>query len=124
MIGVGVAALISIAIPFAMTSAIRSSQAAAGRGDLHAALSDALTAQQLEPYAASPRTQRALVLEQARDYGPARAAIAEATAREPKNWQIWLVRSRIDAEAGHARAAIRDFRRAHALNPLSPATAE
>jgi Tfp pilus assembly protein PilF len=124
MIGVGIAALISIAIPFAMTSSIRSSQSAAGSGNLKAALDDALTAQQLEPYAASPRLQRALVLEQAHDYGLARVAAAQAAAREPTNWQIWLVRSRIDAEAGHPRAAIRDFRRAHALDPLSPATAE
>lgn len=117
------AALIAVAIPFAMTSAIRSSQAAAGRWNLKVALGDALTAQRLEPYAASPRLQEALVLEQAHDYGTASAMIAKATAREPTNWQLWLVRARIDAEAGDARAAVRDFRRAHALNPRSPATA-
>lgn len=118
-----IAALIAIAIPFAMTSAVRSSQAAAGAGNLKAALNDALTAQQLEPYAASPRLQRALVLEQAHDYGSASVAAAQATTREPTNWADWLVRARIDAEAGHPRAAVRDFRRAHELDPLSPATA-
>ncbi len=122
--GTGVAALIAIAIPFAMTSAIRSSQSAVGAGNLKAALNDALTAQRLEPYAASPRLQRALVLEQAHDYAAARVAVGQAAAREPTNWQIWLVRARIDAESGHARAAVRDFRRAHTLDPLSPATAE
>jgi O-antigen ligase len=119
-----VAALIAVAIPFAMTSAIRSSQAAAGAGHLNAALSDALTAQNLEPYAATPRLQQALVLEQAHEYNAARAPVAEAAVREPSNWRIWLIRSRIDAESGHPRAAVRDYRRAHALDPLEPATAE
>ena len=118
------AAMVAIAIPFGMTSAIRSSQAAAGARHLNTALSDALTAQQLEPYAATPRLQRALVLERAHEYAAARTAISEAATREPTNWRIWLVSSRIDAETGHPRAAVRDYRRAHALNPLSPATAE
>jgi O-antigen ligase len=119
-----VAALIAIAIPFSMTSAIRSSQSAAGGGNLNAALGDALTAQRLEPDAATPRLQRALILEQAHDYGQARQAIAEAATREPTNWRIWLVRSRIDAESGHPRAAVRDYRRAHTLDPLEPAAKE
>ena len=117
------AALVAVAIPFAMTSEIRSSQTAARAGHLRVALADAVTAQQLEPYAATPRLQQALVLEVLHDYTAASAAIAQATSRERTSWQIWLVRSRIDAEAGHARAAVRDFRRAHLLNPRSPATA-
>jgi Tfp pilus assembly protein PilF len=116
--------MVAIAIPFGMSSAIRSSQNALGAGHLNTALSEALTAEHLEPYAATPRLQQALVLEQARDYQAASARIAEATAREPTNWRIWLLRARIDAERGHAQAAVRDYRRAHALNPLSPATAE
>jgi hypothetical protein len=118
------AALVAVAIPFAMTSAIRSSQAAAGAHHLNTALSDALTAQRLEPYAATPRLQEALVLEQAHEFNPARAAIAQAAIREPTNWRIWLVRARIDAESGHAKAAVRDYRHAHALDPLEPATTE
>jgi Tfp pilus assembly protein PilF len=118
------AAMVAVAIPFGMTSAIRSSQAAARDGHLNTALADALTAQQLEPYAATPRLQRALVLERAHEYTPALAAIAEAATREPTNWRVWLVRARLDAESGHPRTAVRDYRRAHALDPLSPATAE
>lgn len=121
---VAVAAMVAVAIPFGMTSAIRSSQLAAGAGHLNTALSDALTAQRLEPYAATPRLQQALVLEQAHEYNPARGAIAEAATREPTNWRIWLVRSRIDAESGRPRAAVRDYRRAHVLDPRSPAAAE
>jgi hypothetical protein len=118
------AAIIAIAIPFATTSAIRSSQAAARIGNVNSALSDALTAQRLEPDAATPRLQRALLFEQAHDYGAARAPAAEAAVREPTNWSVWVVKARIDAESGHPRAAVADYRRAHALNPHSPATAE
>jgi hypothetical protein len=125
---VGLAALallatVAIGIPFATTAAIRSSQDDVRDGNLSAALSAAATAQRLEPYAASPRLQRALILERSGDLRDARAAIAQATARESTNWSIWLVRARIDAESGHEAAAARDYRRAHELNPLSPTTA-
>jgi hypothetical protein len=119
-----VASLIAVAVPFAATSAYRASQGAVEAGKYSVALSDAATAQRLEPYAATPRLQRALILEALHDYRAASIAVAAATARGSTNWELWLVRARIDAEAGHARAAVRDFRRAHALNPLSPATIE
>jgi O-antigen ligase len=112
-----VAAMVAIAIPFAMTSALRSSQSEVGNHDLKAALSDALTAQSLEPYAATPRLQEALVYEQAHDFTAARAAIVKAAAREPLNWRIWLVRSRIEAESGHPVEAVRDYKHAHVLDP-------
>jgi tetratricopeptide (TPR) repeat protein len=118
-----ICALVAVAIPFAATAAIRSSQADVRAGHLHAALNDAATAQRLEPYAATPRLQRALILEQEGDLRGARAAIAEASEREPTNWQIWLIRARIDAESGNALAAVGDYRRAHILDPLDGATA-
>jgi hypothetical protein len=118
------AAAVAIAIPLGATTEYRSSQTAARSGNFRAALSDALTAQSLEPYAATPRLQKALVYEAVHDFPAASVAIAQATARGADNWQLWLVRARIDAESGRARAAVRDFRRAHALNPLSPATVE
>jgi hypothetical protein len=117
------AAIVAVAIPLASTTAIRSSQTAVRAGNLQAALGDVATAQRLEPYAATPRLQKALILEQAHDLGGARVAIAEAASREPSNWRIWLIRSRIEAESGHAAAAVRDYKRSHALNPLSPTTA-
>jgi Flp pilus assembly protein TadD len=119
----GIGAMIAIAIPFGETVAIRSSQADAASGRLDAALGDATTAQRLEPYAATPRVQQALILERAGDLRGARAAIIQATARAATNWSIWLVRARIDAESGRERAAASDYRRAHALDPLSPTTA-
>lgn len=113
-------ALWAIAVPLATTVAVRSSQSAASQGNFRAALDHAASAQQLEPGAASPRLQRALVLEQLRNVSGASQAIAAALAREPTNWRIWLVASRIATEADQPATALSDYRRARALNPTSP----
>jgi Flp pilus assembly protein TadD len=115
-----VVALWAIIVPLSSTIAVRSSQSAAAAGRFSAALSDAATAQRLEPGAASPRLQRALVLEQIGDIPGASEAIAEAAAREPTNWQIWMVASRIATEAGNAKLALAYYNRARSLNPTSP----
>ena len=120
--GLALAAMLTVAIPYAATSAIRSSQADVAAGDLRAALREAAGAQDLEPYAATPRLQRALILEQGGDLVGARTAIAQATDREPQNWSLWLIRARIAGESGQVRAAVTYYRRAHALDPLSPVT--
>jgi hypothetical protein len=122
VVALAIIAIVAIAIPYGMTSEIRASQSAARAGHLKAALGDAATAQRVEPYAATPRLQRALILEASGDLEGAQTAAAQAAEREPDNWRIWLLRARIDAESGHAIAAVRDYRRAHALNPRSPAT--
>jgi hypothetical protein len=118
----GSAAIIAIAliaIPLASTVAVRSSQAAAARGQLTQALADANSAQQLQPGAASPRLQRALLLEQLGDVSGAEQAITEAIQREPDNSQLWLVASRIATELGHAKQALADWQRAKSLDPTS-----
>lgn len=117
---VAVAAVVAIAIPLASTSLVRSSEAEAREGDLSAALEDARTAQNVQPAAASPRLQQALVLEARGEFAAAAEAARAATEREPTNWRTWLVRSRIEAESGEAAAAVRDYRKARSLNPLSP----
>jgi Tfp pilus assembly protein PilF len=70
------------------------------------------------PDAAGPRLQQALVLESARDYDAAAVAIAGATEKEPNNWRLWLVRSRIEAERGRAAPAVTYYRVSRSLNPL------
>lgn len=117
------AALVAIAIPYAATSSIRSSQDNFRSNNLSQALSDAESAQSLEPYAATPRLQEALVFEQAGDLNAAGSAITAATRREPQNWRLWVVKARIDAESKRPVTAVRDFQLAHALNPRSPETA-
>jgi hypothetical protein len=109
--------IVAIAIPLASTSLVRQSEADFQQGDLPAALSAARDAQDAQSSAATPRLQQALVLEAAGELAPAAAAARSATERESTNWRTWLVLSRIEAERGRAAAAVRDYRKARALNP-------
>ncbi|MFN8163869.1 MAG: O-antigen ligase family protein [Solirubrobacterales bacterium] len=116
---VAVLALIAIAIPLASTALIRQSQADAREGNLTSALAEARTAQNVQPGAASPRIQQALLLESGGDYASAAVAARAATEREPTNWRTWVLLSRIEAQQGRPAAAVRDYRRARSLYPLS-----
>jgi hypothetical protein len=121
--GVVVAALVliaAIAIPLASTSLVRRSQERAREGDLQAALADARSAQNVEPFAATPRLQTALLLEEQGDLSAAASAARGATDRESTNWRTWVVLSRIEAKRGRASAAIAAYRRARLLDPRSP----
>jgi O-antigen ligase len=113
------AALGAVVVPLAGAVATRESRAAAAQGHLTAALRHSLTGERLQPYAATPQLQRALVLEAAGDLAPAAAAARAATADEPTNWRTWLVLARLDAERGAVTAAIDELRRARRLNPRS-----
>lgn len=113
------AAIVLIAIPLATVSLTRESEAAARAGDLDTALSEARSAVNVQPGAAGPRLQEALVLELMRDYAAAEAAAREAVERESTNWRIWLVLSRIAAENGRPGASVAAYERARSLNPNS-----
>ena len=114
------ACLVAIGFPLTTTNDVRKSQAAAATGDLPLALTYARAAARVEPGAASAQLQMAQVLEAQRRLGAAVASARRATADESDNWTNWLVLSRIEAEAGHARAAVSAYRRARSLNPRSP----
>jgi hypothetical protein len=114
---VAVLAIAAIAIPLASLSLVRQSQAEAREGDLPAALESARSAQNVEPAAASPRLQQALVLELQGDLPAAEAAARGATERESTNWRNWVVLSRLAAERGRADVAVRAYEEARALNP-------
>lgn len=117
---VSVVALVAIAIPFSLETLVRESQADARAGQLVAALGVAREAAAVEPDAATPRLQQALLLEQAGETAGAAAAARAASQREATNWRTWLVLSRLDAKLGRVGAAVRDYRRARSLNPRSP----
>jgi len=110
----------AVAVPMAGALATRDSRDAAADGHLSAALQDSRTAERLQPYAATPHLQRALVLEEAGALPSASAAARAATAQEPTNWRSWFVLARIDAKRGEAAAAVRSLRKARRLNPRSP----
>ncbi|MEX2447925.1 MAG: O-antigen ligase family protein [Solirubrobacterales bacterium] len=111
------AAIVAIAIPLAATTLLRESEVDARAGDFDGALQAARSAANVQPDSAAPRLQQALVLERLGDLVPAAAAAHAATEREPTNWRTWLVLSRIEAQRGRAAVAVREYRRAKALNP-------
>jgi O-antigen ligase len=113
-------AAIAIAIPMAATEAVRDSQALVRSGNLGAALADARDAASLQPYAASPWLQEALVLEVASRIPRAVVAAEHATREGPTDYDNWLVLSRLQARDGHAGAALHDYLRARSLSPHSP----
>lgn len=108
------------AIPLLAGLKLRASQTAAAGGSLDRAASDALSARSIEPWAASPYSQLALVTERVGALGAARRWIAEAIQRDPTDWRLWLIAARIETKAGEIPAARRSLERARQLNPRSP----
>lgn len=114
----GALALISVSV--AGSSALRESRRDVRGANLTGAVANARTAQSVQPYAALPYLQEALVLERAGDLDAAVAKARRATREEPVNWRNWLVLSRIEAKRDRPGAAISAFRRARSLNRRSP----
>ena len=114
---VALASLVAIALPLAGELDIQQSQAAAARGDLSSALSEAQNAAEVQPYAATPLIQEALVLERQGKLQAALEAARRASSKEVTSWQVWLIVSRLEARAGNARAAVDAYRKAHSLAP-------
>jgi hypothetical protein len=112
-----IAALIAIWFPLQGAEALRQSELDAGDGDLSGALAQARDAADDQPYAASPRLQQALILEQQGRLPAAAGAASAATDKESTNWRTWLVLARIEAERGTVGASLRAYERARALNP-------
>jgi tetratricopeptide (TPR) repeat protein len=115
-----IAALGATAVPLAGALATRDSRSAAADGRILDALQSSRSAERMQPYAATPHLQRALVLEQAGALPAAAAAARAATRDEPTNWRTWFALARIEARGGSAGAAVGALRRARRLNPRSP----
>ncbi len=107
-------------ILFLTEARLGSSRDAASAGDLEAAAQDARDAIKLEPWAAGPRLQLALVDELGGDLRQAKRDLGEAIKRAPDNWQLWFVRIRLDVKSGDVEAAQRALDRARQLNPRAP----
>jgi hypothetical protein len=108
------------AVPLLAAVELDESRRAAGRDDIAEARSAALAARDVQPWAASPYLQLALVAEQQGDIKTARSWIGDAIERDRADWRLWLVRARFETRAGNIRAARAALHQAVRLNPRSP----
>ena len=118
-VAVSAGVLYSQAVPVLADLRLRSSEAAIARGDVAAAAKKALDAHSVEPWAATPYLQMALVAEQGGHLAEAQLSIREAIRRDRTNWRLWLVQARVQTKRGFVDAAVRSLNRAAALNPRS-----
>lgn len=112
-------AIAVILIPFGSNSLIEQSREAGREGNLSQSLELAREASQVEPGAATPYVQQALVLEAAGNPAQALKAAREAVQREPTNWRTWLIKFRLETATGEIDSAILSYRQVRRLNSNS-----
>jgi O-Antigen ligase len=120
LVVLGAAGLILAGDQFLAQRRLDASQSAARTADQHDAADEARQAIALEPWAAKPRLQLALVQESAGALAQAEASINEAIDRAPDDWSLWLVRARIATRQGHLAEARQALLEARRLNPRAP----
>ncbi len=103
---------------------LEASKNAFDRGDLSAAADAAEDASSIQPWAAEPYAQLALVYERGGQIAEAQAEVAEAIDRAPRDYRLYLLATRLATEAGDREAASAYFEQAHQLNPRDPTLAE
>ena len=118
---VGLALIVGQGIALLSESRLSDSQAAVLRGDTAAALRDARSARDLEPWAARPYLQLALVEEQAQALPEAERRIRQAIAHDRTDWRLWVIAARIQTKRGEIASARRSLAHARELNPRDPA---
>ncbi len=99
---------------------LANSRSAASTQDYASAAQDARDASTLQPWAAGPRLQLALVEELDGNIQAANRDLSEAIQRAPHDWQLWFVRARLEVKAGDVNGARRALARARRLNPRAP----
>jgi len=113
-------ALVASADSFLTQRSLKESQSAVVSRDFTEGADRASDAIALQPWAAEPRLQLALVYESAGDLEQASREAAEASERAPDDWLPWLARARIETAAGNIEAARLALDRARSLNPKAP----
>jgi hypothetical protein len=117
---VGWLALLIAADSFLTARSLERSREAVVSHDYVQAANSAHDAIALEPWAAEPRLQLALVHESAGALALAGREVVAATDRAPNDWQGWLARARIATRAGDIALARTALARARSLNPKAP----
>ncbi len=122
--GLGAAAIVggwllicAIAVPLLSGLKVSASQAAARRGDLAGAVTNAVDARSIQPWSSIPYQQLAVIEEAAGNLQAARVWIHRAIDRNPDDSALWVTAARIEAEQGAIAAARRSLAKARELNP-------
>ena len=120
--GVALAWVAAIALtgPLLVEREIEASRDAVAAGNVSSAVDHADTARSIEPWAASPYLQLGLIAERRGEFDLASQRLTEAIEREDGNWELYALRSRVEASAGDGGAALADLEKARELNPLAP----
>lgn len=116
----GFAAIWAAGVLLLSETKLHDSRAAARSGELAQAASDAADAATLEPWAAAPKLQLALVRERQGRIAAARATLTEAIERSPGDWRLWVVAARLEVGLGRVTAAREALDEARRLNPKAP----
>lgn len=111
-------AIVLIALPALADRSLEASRAQFDAGDFQAAYESAKDAEKYQPFAATPRLQQALILEQTEQIPEALEAAQAAVERGATDWRNWLVLSDLQEAAGDAAAA-QTYEKARSLNPRS-----
>jgi Flp pilus assembly protein TadD len=112
-------AMMAQAIPMLAERKIRESQQDAANGKFNDGISAARTAMRVEPWAAEPKLQLALLHQKALQPTPAVQYAREAADAEPVNWRNWAALADIYTWAKEDTNADGAIRRALRLNPRS-----
>lgn len=99
---------------------VEDSQAAFRAGDVDGAKEAAADAADLEPWAASPYVQLALIDEADGSLTEAERHVREAIEREPTNWVHWELLARIEDARDEPEAAEAAYEEARRLRPVVP----
>jgi O-antigen ligase len=111
--------IIAEAIPLLANMEARKSQDSVNSGNLVEALDQAESARSIQPWAASPYLQLALVQELGGRTDEALVSIETALEHDQSDWRLWLVAARIQTKAGEIADARQSLAKARELNPKS-----
>jgi tetratricopeptide (TPR) repeat protein len=117
-IALGLTCTLTLSLGLLVQLKLDGSQAASRAGRVDAAISAALEARTLEPWASSPYLQLSLIQEGLGNLAVAHAWIDGAIRRDRANWTLWIIKARLETKAGAIQAARASLARARALNPL------
>ena len=107
------------AIPLLANMEVRKSQDSVNSGNLVEALDQAESAKGIQPWAASPYLQLALVQELGGRTDEALVSIETVLEHDQSDWRLWLVAARIQTKAGEIADARQSLAKARELNPKS-----